>query len=111
MVRVSNFIVPKGYRAITLYPFIFVRNGSDKYDKVLINHERIHLRQQLELLILPFFVWYAIDFLVKLICYRNWQKAYRNIVFECEAYSNQGNLVYLNTRKIWQFKKYLTSKP
>nr|DAX66244.1 MAG TPA: hypothetical protein [Caudoviricetes sp.] len=43
MVRKNRFLVPKGYRAITLYPFIFVRNDSDKLDKELINHERIHL--------------------------------------------------------------------
>ena len=38
--------MPKGYRAITLYPFIFVRNDSDKYDKELINHERIHFERE-----------------------------------------------------------------
>ena len=46
MIRKNRFLVPKGYRAITLYPFIFVRNDSDKLDKELINHERIHLRQK-----------------------------------------------------------------
>ena len=62
MVRKNRFLVPKGYRAITLYPFIFVRNESDKYDKELINHERINLRQQKELLVLFFYIWYFLDF-------------------------------------------------
>ena len=98
MVRKNRFLVPKGYRAITLYPFIFVRNENDKFDKELINHERIHLRQQKELLVLPFCIWYFLDFLIKLIRYRNWDKAYRNIIFEREAYGNQSNLDYLKVR-------------
>ena len=72
MVRKNRFLVPKGYRAITLYPFIFVRNDSDKYDKELINHERIHLRQQKELLVILFYIWYLLDFLFKYLRYRNW---------------------------------------
>ena len=103
MVRKNRFLVPKGYRAITLYPFIFVRNASDKYDKVLINHERIHLRQQVETLILLFAIWYFLDFLFKYLRYRNWDKAYRNIIFEREAYNNQSNLDYLKVRGIWWF--------
>lgn len=95
--------MPKGYRAITLYPFIFVRNASDKYDKVLINHEHIHLRQQKELLVLPFYIWYFLDFLFKYLRYRNWNKAYRNIIFEREAYNNQSNLDYLKVRGVWWF--------
>ena len=106
MVRKNRFLVPKGYRAITLYPFIFVRNDSDKYDKELINHERIHLRQQKELLVLPFCIWYFLDFLFKYLRYRNWDKAYRNIIFEREAYANQSNLDYLKVRGIWWFTAY-----
>ena len=103
MIRVNRYLVPKGYRAITLCPFIFVRNASDKFDKVLINHERIHLRQQVETLILLFAIWCFLDFLIKLIRYRNWDKAYRNIIFEREAYNNQSNLDYLKVRGIWWF--------
>ena len=103
MIRVNRYLVPKGYRAITLYPFIFVRNASDKFDKVLINHERIHLRQQKELLVLFFYIWYFLDFLFKYLRYRNWNKAYRNIIFEREAYNNQSNLDYLKVRGIWWF--------
>ncbi len=103
MIRKNRFLVPKGYRAITLYPFIFIRNDRDKYDKELINHECIHLRQQKELLILFFYVWYFLDFVIKYLRYRNWDKAYRNIIFEREAYNNQSNLDYLKVRGIWWF--------
>lgn len=103
MIRKNRFLVPKGYRAITLYPFIFVHNDSDKYDKELINHECIHLQQQKELLVLFFYIWYFLDFLFKYLRYRNWDKAYRNIIFEREAYNNQSNLDYLKVRGIWWF--------
>ena len=98
--------MPKGYRAITLYPFIFVRNDSDKLDKELINHECIHLQQQKELLVILFYIWYFLDFLFKYLHYRNWDKAYRNIIFERGAYANQSNLDYLKIRGIWWFTAY-----
>ncbi|AFD55134.1 hypothetical protein RA0C_0118 [Riemerella anatipestifer ATCC 11845 = DSM 15868] len=67
-----------------------------------MNHEKIHLRQQLELLILPFFVWYGLNYLWNLIKYKNHREAYRNIIFEQEAYENQNDLEYLKNRKLWQ---------
>ncbi|WP_203969755.1 hypothetical protein [Capnocytophaga stomatis] len=109
MLRVCRWLVPEGYRAITLYPFIFLRNKEDKENAVLINHERIHLRQQLELLVIFFYLWYGIDFLIKYAKYRNWQKAYRNIIFEREAYGNESDLQYLKERKRFGFKRFLKS--
>ena len=43
----------KKYRGITLWPFI-VLNKHEKGKEALLNHERIHLRQQIELLVIPF---------------------------------------------------------
>ncbi|MDO4783104.1 MAG: hypothetical protein Q4A09_07810 [Capnocytophaga felis] len=105
MLRVCKWLVPKGYRAITLYPFIFLRNEADRQNQVLINHKRIHLKQQVELLVVFFYSWYLLDFLWKYAKYRNWNKAYRNIIFEREAYTNQSNLKYLKNRKSFQFLK------
>ncbi|WP_298221100.1 hypothetical protein [Flavobacterium sp.] len=102
---VSKYLIPKGYRGMTLFPFVFVRNHEDRHDLVTVNHERIHLRQQLELLVLPFFVWYGLDFLVKLIRYRDKNKAYRNVIFEREAYANEKDLDYLKSRSFWKFLK------
>ena len=72
-----------------------------------MNHERIHLKQQLELLILPFFIWYGLEFLVRLLQYKNRREAYLNISFEREAYHNEFNLEYLKKRPFWCFLKYL----
>ncbi len=92
---------------MTIYPFIFLKDKSLMSNSILINHERIHLKQQIELLWIFFFIWYVIEFLWHLIRLRNWNKAYRTISFEKEAYQNEDNLYYLEDRKFWAFLKYL----
>jgi len=107
MILISKYIIPKNYTGLAVYPFIFLKNKSLSDNWVLINHERIHLKQQKELLWIFFFLWYVIEFFVHLIRLRNWNKAYHNISFEKEAYDNEGNPNYLKDRKVWSFMKYL----
>ena len=106
-VIVFKYLIPKGYRSITFFPFVFLLQKEDHENRVLVNHEKIHIRQQLELLVLPFYVWYGIEFLVRYIQYRNWNIAYRNISFEREAYANEKNLHYLKQRSFWNFIKFI----
>ncbi len=106
MILISKYLVPKGYTGLTIYPFVFLKHPKLKSDITLINHERIHLRQQLELLIVPFYIIYVIEFLIRLLQYKAWKKAYRNISFERECYLNESNLDYLKTRKLWAFVTY-----
>lgn len=107
MVLISKYLVPKGYIGITFYPFIFLKYYDLKSNVVLINHERIHLRQQLELLVLPFYLFYVLEFLIRLIKTKNWQKAYQNISFEKEAFSNEKDLDYLKSRPFFRFISYV----
>jgi len=100
---VSKYLIPKGYRGLTLFPFVFIKFKADQKDKVMMNHEKIHIRQQLELLVFPFYVLYLGHFFINLIKYKNKDLAYRNIIFEKEAYKNETNLNYLKTRKLWGF--------
>ena len=106
MILISKYIVPRGYLGITIFPFMFLKYKSLKGNAVLINHEKIHLRQQLELLIIPFFFIYTFEFLFRLIQYKNWKLAYRNISFEREAYINEKDLDYLKSRSFWSFLRY-----
>lgn len=92
---------------ITLFPFILLRKKEDLENKTLINHEKIHFYQQLELLIIPFYIWYFVEFFINYIKYRNVEKAYKTISFEKEAYQNDQNLSYIKTRKFWNFISYL----
>lgn len=95
---VRNDIIPfKGYKAITIWPFIFVRNEV-KFNDIDLNHEKIHLRQQLELLIIFFYLIYLVEWIIK---------GYRNISFEKEAYDNEDNLNYLKTRKHYAWLKMM----
>lgn len=104
---INKYLIPKGFRGLTAYPFVFLKYRVDKQNPVFINHERIHLRQQIELLILPFFVWYFLEYIVRLLLYRNKNRAYRSISFEREAYGNETDLEYLKKRRFFSFCKYL----
>ena len=80
---------------MALFPFILLKNEKLKQDWSIINHEKIHLRQQLELLVLPFYILYLINYLINLIRYKNHHTAYLNIVFEKEAYKYDLEIQYL----------------
>lgn len=104
---VFKFLTPKGFRGITLYPFVFMKDSKDKQNRVFRNHEQIHARQQLELLLFPFLIWYGLEFLFRLWQYKNRREAYYNISFEKEAYQNEKDLDYLKKRSFWSFVQYL----
>ena len=104
---VSKYLVPKGFGGIAIFPVVILRHSAQKNDAAYLNHEKIHLRQQLELFVLLFFIWYGVEFLYRLIQYRGSGKAYRNISFEREAYAKEADLTYLRTRPWWKFLQYL----
>ena len=84
------------FLAICLFGMVFaVRPLND----VELNHERIHAAQQRELLYIPFFLWYVVEWLVLCVKYRDRLKAYYHIRFEQEAYRHQHDLSYLNHRR------------
>jgi hypothetical protein len=106
-VIVAKYLIPKGYRGMTIFPFIIIKHSFDSENKVLVNHEKIHIRQQLELLVIPFFVWYFMEYAVRLLQYKNANVAYRNISFEREAYANELDFDYLKNRTFFSFLKYV----
>lgn len=106
MILICKYIVPNGYSGITIFPFVFLKHNDLKKNLILLNHEKIHMKQQLELLIIPFYLIYFLEFLIKLIKYRNWNIAYRKISFEKESYKNENDLNYLVSRSFWAFIKY-----
>jgi hypothetical protein len=56
---------------------------------------------------LPFFVWYFVEYAVRLLQYKNANLAYRNISFEREAYANELDLDYIKGRRFFRFLSYL----
>lgn len=102
-----NYFKRKNIIGTTIFPFIIFWRGYGSFTDVDINHEKIHIRQQLELLIVFFYILYGIEYLVKGIKYRDFDKAYYNISFEKEAYKNEKNLNYNKDKKIYSFIKYI----
>ena len=101
---------------IALFPVVVLRekykNSDDKFWKLrakqVINHESIHFQQTLELGILPFYLLYVLEWLLKLPFYG--AAAYENISFEREAYGNDENLEYLKTRKRYNWVRLVLKK-
>lgn len=91
----SRYIPFSRFSAINLLGVLFVHPGV-YLSWELINHERIHTRQMLEMGILPFYVVYVLEWLVRLLMRGN---AYRNISFEREAYAHQREKDYLSHRR------------
>lgn len=106
MILISKRIFPERFEGLTLWPVIILKHDDLKEDVVLLNHERIHLKQQLELLIVPFYILYFLEWLVGIIRYKNAHLAYRNISFEKEAYHNEENLNYLKNRSLFGSFRY-----
>ena len=104
-VIIRSRLVPKGI-CVNLCGTFWARDTS-WIDKYVVNHERIHTAQQRELLFVPFYIVYVIEWLVRCVQYRNTKDAYYNISFEREAYRNGNNLYYLPTRKPYSWLKYL----
>lgn len=97
---------------IAIFPVIILREKYNikspywkKKGNIVINHERIHFQQALELLVLPFYVLYLLEWALKLPFYG--KKAYYNISFEREAYSNELDLRYLGKRKRYNWIKLI----
>lgn len=99
---VSKWLVWPGAAAWACWPFIFVRDEKYK-EPWRINHERIHLHQQVEMLVIPFYVVYILNFLINLVSMN--RSPYRNILFEKEAFANQDDPNYLHNRRFWAWIK------
>ena len=114
----NKFIPFKGFYAITIIKWIFVReeykylDGLSVYDK-MINHESIHEQQILDFTpkIFPswlrytigslcFYLLYGLEWLFKLIpCFIKNKSAYRSLCAEQEAFKNEVDSSYINKRE------------
>jgi hypothetical protein len=100
-----GFVARLGYAGLSLGPFIFIAGATASAR--LLNHERIHWRQQREMLFVGQWVWYGVEYLARRLRGGGHAKAYRAISFEREAYGNQENLSYLATRRRWAWVQFL----
>jgi hypothetical protein len=103
----NKYLPRKGYTAINICGVIFARSQYKPISERTKRHETIHTRQIAELLVVIFYLWYGIEWIVRLIQYRNRMTAYYNINFEREAYANEQDTTYLKRRKLYAFIRYL----
>lgn len=111
---------PGWVQGVTIWPFIFIRKAprTVKGAQILLNHESIHWFQQLECMavfgtmgflfgpwwgvagLLSFYIFYFASFvLIWMLVPGDTRGLYREIIFEQEAYRNQGNQYYLERRR------------
>jgi hypothetical protein len=129
---IKTKILPPGFSAITLWPVVLI-HPDEADNEIMRQHEEIHLRQWTELMLVSWafqavayfaldiysfwwllaigylsrYLWYLIEWLVKLIIYRDWMWAYLSISFEREANNWERWPDYLKTRKHFYWLKYL----
>ena len=114
----NKFIPFKGFYAITIIKWIFVReeckflDGSSVYNK-MVNHESIHEQQILDFTpetfpswlrytigSICFYLLYGLEWLFKLIpCLITKNNAYRSLCSEQEAFENELNQNYISERR------------
>lgn len=102
---IKNKLIPFGkFKAINLFGVIFYKGSYPTKDT--INHEKIHTAQMKEMLYIFFYIWYAIEWLIKLFKYSP-INAYLNTSFEREANMYRYDTTYLNTRKHYSWFKFI----
>lgn len=108
MLIIHNRLIPfKKYDAINLFGLLFCRKGTT-ITADLIQHERIHTRQMIEMGFIFFYLFYVIEWLIRIPMKG---RAYLNISFEREAYKHMDDPNYLIHRKPYAWVKYLRRKP
>jgi len=93
-------------QGMTLFPFVLIRNKSLLSDPKFVRHERIHLCQQIELWVLPFYVLYLWQYFTGRRQGLSHDQAYRQITFEREAYRYESQKGYLRSRpgRAWNLR-------
>ena len=131
MIVIKNKFIPfKGYKCINLFGLVFTKDTLNKID---LNHERIHSAQILELTsvgfifigilsilcginflwlissLFTYYLWYGVEYLIISIFNSKLSQnsKYRRVSLEEEAYNNELNLNYLDSRIAFSWAKYL----
>lgn len=100
----NSYIPFRGFTAMNLLGVLFVRREAAELTPETLNHEKIHSTQMREMLYIPFYIWYLLEWLLRLFLPGN---AYRNISFEREAYKYQNDLSYLSRRGRFTWIRFL----
>lgn len=106
---IYNPIIPfKGFLAVNLFGVLFIRsNYKGKISERIITHETIHTKQMREMLYVFFYLWYIVEWLVRLCLTGDMYKAYRTISFERESSMFEGCPEYPKIRTHFNWIQFL----
>lgn len=132
MIVIKNKFIPfKGYETINLFGILFTRGDVDDIE---YNHESIHTVQFIECMILSmviitilsaifnfsllwvllsipmYYIQYGLEYIIIRCFHKKQGDAYHDVSFEEEAYANEQNLNYNNTRTPFAWIKYIKLK-
>lgn len=116
---------------ITIGPFVLSKLSESEMPQYVRNHECTHSRQWIETTVASgfllflfialvginawwmvlsafvFYLWYGVEWLVRLCLLKDGKKAYRAVSFEQEAYANERNMNYAENAGYFSWVKYL----
>ena len=94
------------YRGFSFFIFIWI--NKDVLDKPkIINHEKIHFWQQVEMAFVVQWMLYMCFYVVNRLRGMSHDEAYINNPFEKEAFANDWNFNYLKKRKFLSWVKFI----
>ena len=104
--KIASWFSGRNIIGTQLFVWLFVDNLKKwESNKVDLNHENIHLRHKIGLAFIGHWILYPSNYLINLFRFKfDKGKAYRNIVFELDAYGNEKDLTY---NKYYGWIKYL----
>ena len=120
-IKVNKWIPFKGYSVINIFGVLYTK-GNLKIRERTLRHEYIHTLQMREMWYVLFYIWYWIEWLLRVVIYGvrfigryfrdtnrkvNLHLAYRKISFEKEAFNNQDSISYSINRKKFSWVKHL----
>jgi hypothetical protein len=107
IIRSRHF--PRGnFHALNLCGTCIVNTRHGELTATEVRHEQIHTLQQWEMTYVGFYLWYAVEWFVRLAqCRFNADRAYWRISLEREAYAQERNTDYLRERRPFAWLKYL----
>lgn len=108
IVRINKLWLGRRFYAINLFGIVFARGGLNR---TMERHEYIHTLQQREMLWVGFYLWYAVEWIVKFLYYRNAYRSYENISFEREAYGHQHEAEYAKRRRFFAWLREIRRSP
>lgn len=106
----NNLIPFKGFIAINLFGVVFARRDAAIYMTTeTLQHEYIHTMQQRELLFVGFYLWYFIEWIIRIFIH-GFKDAYSNISFEREAQAFEKDPKYHLKRNPYQWARMIKNE-